>query len=200
MEFIYYASTIVEWAMKVYFWMHLIAFLLSWVAADPSNPLVQFIHRMTLPLWHRVELASPQILKPLAAYLALMLVLFLEIFLPGLVRSLGATLLGQVGSVEGVINLGFYFIIGVLTITSHVFSFLFFVALLWFILTLVNPPLTNPLVRSLYLLLDPLLSPIQRRLPRMQVDLSPLLLALGGYLASSFVQGLVPSLSRNLVV
>ena len=59
-------------------------------------------------------------------------------------------------------------------------NFLYFLVILllvWFVLTLVSPSLNNPIVRTVYVLVDPFITPLQRRLPRMRMDFSPLIAA-----------------------
>jgi uncharacterized protein YggT (Ycf19 family) len=62
-----------------------------------------------------------------------------------------------------------------------------FVLIAWFILGLVNPSLNNPLVRIIHVLADPLITPLQRYLPRTRTDWSPLVGVILFYLISSSI-------------
>jgi uncharacterized protein YggT (Ycf19 family) len=52
---------------------------------------------------------------------------------------------------------------------------------------LVNPSLSNPLVRIIHVLADPLITPVQNYLPRTRTDWSPLVSVLLFYLISSSI-------------
>ena len=65
--------------------------------------------------------------------------------------------------------------------------FCMFVLIAWFILGLVNPSLNNPLVRIIHVLADPLITPLQRYLPRTRTDWSPLVGVILFYLISSAI-------------
>ncbi|PCI22982.1 MAG: YggT family protein [SAR324 cluster bacterium] len=193
-------SGIVAWALKIYSWMHIAAFLLSWVNADPYNPIVSFINRTTRPLWDWVGARVSPSLVPFAAYLALMLVLFAEISLPGIIRSAGITLGGHAPLESGVLNGFYYLILGALSISKSIIGFIFLLAIIWFILTLVNPPLNNPIVQTIMYLVDPLITPLQRVLPRAQIDLSPLILAGVTYFISELLGRLMYPLQAQLII
>ncbi|MCP4297956.1 MAG: YggT family protein [Proteobacteria bacterium] len=200
MEYVINLASMVAISLKIYGWMHIGAFLLSWVNADPYNPIVSFINRLTIPLWDWVRTRVPPVISPLAPYLALMLVLFGEIAVPGLLRSLGATLLEQIGLTDGVANSFFYLLIGALSILNSIIWFIFLLAVIWFVLTLVNPPLNNPIVRTIMYLVDPLLTPLQKLLPRAKIDLSPIVLAgLSFFISRLILQVLVP-LQAELII
>ncbi len=200
MEAVQLLATAVEWGIRFYFWLHIAAFILSWVAPDPNNPLVRFIQAYTLPLWDWAGRISPRVLRPLAAYLALMTVLFGEIVLPGLIRSLGAFLLGELAVQASLFNLLIYLGFAGFKVLGHLAWFFFFLSILWFGLGLVGPSLNNPILRSLYVVLDPFLTPLQRFLPRAKIDLSPLVLALACYLASHYLALAAYRLSQLRVI
>jgi len=182
LEFSLSLAGLSAWALKIYSWIHIAAFVLSWISADRRNPIVFWIYRLTVPLWNWVgqKLSRPWV--SFAPILALMLVIFGEMVVPGAIRSLGATMSGRLALDDGMINIVLYLVYGTLVIASSVIGFVFFLALIWFVFTLVNPPTNNPLVRAILVLIDPLITPIQRMLPRARIDLSPLVLALIAFL------------------
>ncbi|MDH5559865.1 MAG: YggT family protein [Deltaproteobacteria bacterium] len=194
------AATLVRWILVLYSWMHVIAFLLSWIHADPTNPFVYHINRLTMPLWDWVRYHLPDRVAPLAPYFALMLILFLEIFLPGMIRSLGAVALGEIGVDQGLVNISFYFVIGGLSILENIIWFVFLLAVIWFIMTLVNPPLNHPIVQMVMMVVDPFITPLQRFLPRASIDLSPVVLALLCFVSSRLIGFALVPVQIRLVI
>lgn len=172
-----FLATLTEWGLTIYEWIIIIAILISWVNPDPRNPIIQFLNNMTLPVWNRLQAVLPNALKLFSPYISLLVVWFLKIFLPGTLRSLARYSEGMLGMLElpGVI-VG-YFLLALGLVTQSLLFFLMLLLLIWFVLTLVNPSVNNPIVRTIYFLVDPFITPIQRRLPRQRIDISPLLAA-----------------------
>ncbi len=106
---------------------------------------------------------------------------FLRIFLPGVLITLGAYSSGSVTTGQVPMMILGFFLQGVGIVLQSLFFFLIILLLIWFFLTLINPSVNNPIVRTVFFLVDPLITPIQRRLPRQRIDISPLLAA-GGFL------------------
>lgn len=183
LDFFMNLATVAGISLTVYFWMHIVAFLLSWINADPHNPAVSILNQLTVPLWHWVSLRLPRGIKGFAPYLALMLVLFGEQAAPGIIRTVGNIVVHQVPVDAGLLNIVFHLVKGALYVLINVINFIFLLAIVWFVITIANPPLTNPIVQSIMFLIDPLLAPLQRTLPRAKIDLSPLVLALIAYFA-----------------
>jgi len=194
-------ANIVKWVLIVYMWMHIAAFVLSWINADPGNSIVSFINRFTMPMWNWLSYRLPRQIAPLAPFCALMIVLFAEIALPGIIRSTGAALGGNLAMEASLKNMVFYLLYGGFYIISNIFWFIFLLSVLWFIFTLVNPPITNPIVRSVMYIIDPLITPLQRVLPRARIDLSPIALALITFLIRGFLDRMViPPIQAGLVI
>ncbi len=175
---IVFTGNVVGLGLVIYSWIHIAAFLLSWVQADLNNPIVAFVNRVTIPMWNWVGSKLSQKLAAFAPIFALMLVIFGSIVLPGAVKSLGVTIIGGIDLNSCLKHVGYYILFGGLYIMRNIFGFVFILSVLWFIFTLVNPPLNNPFVRAVWFIVDPLISPIQRLLPRSQIDFSPLILAI----------------------
>ena len=76
---------------------------------------------------------------------------------------------------------------GTTIVLQSLLFFFIFVLIIWFVLTLVNPSLSNPLVRIIHVLADPLITPLQRYLPRTRIDWSPLVGVVLFYLISSAI-------------
>lgn len=175
------------WGLTVYEWIIIIAILLSWVNPDPRNPIVQFLNNMTVPVWNRVAASLPVSLRLFAAYFALLLVWFLKIFAPGVLATLSALMAGRLDSGGVVVRVAGFFLLGVGIVLQNLLFFLILLLLVWFFLSLVNPSVNNPIVRTLYVLVDPFITPLQRRLPRYRIDISPLVAAALFLLLNVFV-------------
>jgi len=200
MDFIVSFSVVIEWVLRIYSWVHIAAFLMSWINADPNNQIVYWIHRLTIPMWNWVRYKLPDTLSAFAPIFALLLVIFGEITIPGIIRSLGAMTVGQMDLNNGLINIVLYLAYGVLYIISSIVWFVFILSVIWFIFTLVNPPHNNPIVRAVWFLMDPLLTPIQRFLPRTRIDFSPLVLALLSLVFRSLVGRLMIPVQTGFLI
>jgi len=83
-------ARILDIVLNLYFWVIVIAALMSWVRPDPYNPIVRFLRSMTDPVFSRVRRWLPFLtvsgfdLSPIVVLLA---VQFLQMFLvPSLMR------------------------------------------------------------------------------------------------------------------
>lgn len=199
-EYVYNLASLTEWVLKVYSWMHIAAFLLSWINADPYNAIVSIINRTTMPLWQWVGQRLPNKYVPFAPILALMIVIFGEMTLPGIIRSFGATAEGTIALDAMLKNIAFYLLFGGLYIIANIIGFIFFLSVIWFIFTLVNPPMNNPIIRSIMFLVDPFLTPLQRILPRARIDLSPLVLAVIAFFLRNIVNGMMQQVYTWLII
>jgi len=174
---LFFLARITYYALTIYEWVIIIAIVVSWVNPDPNNQIVSFMNRVTLPLWNWLARRLPRSLSMFSAYFSLLLVWFLKIFAPGTLITLGK-FLGSTVSISDVPSRIFgFFLLGVGVVLQNFIFFLMLLLLIWFFLTLVNPSVNNPIVRTLVILVDPFITPLQKRLPRMKVDLSPLIMA-----------------------
>jgi YggT family protein len=181
------------WALTLYLWMIIIAVLLTWVGPDPNNPFVRFVNNMTAPLWNGMAHILPMRWRLFASYAALLLVMFGIEFVPGVFSTLAAFAGGRVGAEALLAPLAGFFLRGIAVVVYNFCYFLILCLIVWFVLTLVSPSVHNPVVRGVYFLVDPIISPLQRILPRMRVDLSPLiaagmLLLINTFLVSALTQ------------
>ena len=170
-------GNVLDILLSIYMWIVIIGALISWVNPDPSNPIIRFLGNMTRPLWNWLQGVLPASLRLFSAYISLLLVWFLKIFAPGTLRAFGRVSADMlpVSDLPGVVA-GF-FLLGVGVVVQSLLFFLMLLLVIWFVLTLVNPSVNNPIVRTLFVLVDPFITPIQRRLPRQRIDISPLLAA-----------------------
>ncbi len=86
-------ARVLDIALTLYFWVIVIAALLSWVRPDPYNPVVRFLRAATDPVFYRVRRWLPFLtvggfdLSPIVVILA---VQFLQWFLVPTLLRLGA--------------------------------------------------------------------------------------------------------------
>ena len=182
-----YLALFTEWVLTLYEWIIIIAIIVSWVSPDPSNPIVQFLNRMTHPLWGYLAGRLPSALSPFSAYASLLLIWFLKVFLPGTILSLGSLVNGEVGMDSFLLRVVGFFLLGFAFVLQNFLFFLMFLLLIWFFMTLISPSINNPIIRTLVILVDPFITPIQRRLPRSRIDFSPIIAAGIFFLINQFL-------------
>ena len=161
------------WGLFVYKWLILFAVLFTWVSADHYNPVVFHINRVTRPFWEWCGRWLPHSLRSFEAYAALLFIILLQAWIPATLQSLNsffqhqelATLTSQIGG---------HFLQGIGILCQSVLTFCMFILIVWFFIAMVNASINNPLVRVVYSLADPLITPLQRYLPRTRYDLSPI--------------------------
>lgn len=170
-------ATLTSWALEIYLWIIIAAILLTWVQPDPNNPIIRFLNRMTVPFWNWLARWLPRSLKLFSAYISLLVVWFLQVFVPGALVSIGAFSGGRINALELPTRVVGFFLLGLGVVLQNLLFLLIILLVIWFVLTLVNPSVNNILVRTIFFLVDPFITPLQRRLPRMRVDISPLVAA-----------------------
>lgn len=57
-------ANILCYLLDIYFWIVLIAVILTWVHPDPYNPVVRFIQSLTEPVFYRVRQWLPFTYSP----------------------------------------------------------------------------------------------------------------------------------------
>ena len=152
----------------LYAFVVILRFLLQLTKADFYNPLSQFVVKVTSPVLRPLRRYIPgfrglDISSLVLAWLVQTLVLFLVGVLAGLgLRSLGAVLWSLPALVE-------------LTIDVFLYAVIIRVILSW-----INPDPFNPMVQLIHTLTDPVMAPVQRRLPPIGgLDLSPIAVTIG---------------------
>jgi len=73
--------------LNFYMWIVIASVIVSWVNADPRNPIVRFLYNATEPLFYRVRRAIPAVAAGIdfSPLIVIVAIYFLEAFL---VRSL----------------------------------------------------------------------------------------------------------------
>ena len=172
-------------ALEIYSWLHIVAFLLSWIDADPYNSIVSFINRCTMPLWNWVGQYLPRSFSLFSPIAALMLIYYCEIAVPGVFYTVGSGMIGALELHSSLFDIVLYLFVAFISVSHQIAGFILILAIIWFVMTLVNPPLNSPFTRTIMHLVDPLISPLQRILPRAKIDLSPIILAALAFLLQS---------------
>jgi len=92
-RFLFGLATVLSMALTAYMWIIIVRALLSWVNPDPYNPIVQFLYRATEPVLGRIRRKLPHMggfdISPI---IAIMVVIFLQAFLVGVIRDFAAKL------------------------------------------------------------------------------------------------------------
>ncbi|MBS1255084.1 MAG: hypothetical protein MAG581_00883 [Deltaproteobacteria bacterium] len=171
----------------LYKWIIIAAVIMTWVSADPHNSIVQWIARVSRPLWVWCESWMPVMMSHFSAYASILVVIFAQIVLPAEIRSLNLLVHGLIDVQGFLLQSGGHLLQGTSIVVQSLMFFCIFILIAWFVLTLVNPSLSNPLVRIIHVLADPLITPLQRYLPRTRIDWSPLVGMLLFYLISSSI-------------
>ena len=83
-------ATVVEYVLQFYSWIVIARVVISWVNADPYNPIVRAIYSMTEPVLYRIRRAIPVFaggidFSPIVVFIGIM---FLQIFLVQTLRQL----------------------------------------------------------------------------------------------------------------
>ncbi|HWO43337.1 MAG TPA: YggT family protein [Candidatus Eisenbacteria bacterium] len=82
-NFILAIAQILDYLLWAYMWIIIARAIISWVDADPGNPIVRFIYTLTDPVLERVRAVVPLVaggfdLSPIVVWIA---ILFLRRFL-----------------------------------------------------------------------------------------------------------------------
>ena len=89
-------TVILNFALSAYMWVIIGRAIISWVNADPYNPIVRFLYEITEPVLSRIRRVVPVFgggldLSPMLLIVALW---FLQLFLVPTLHSLAGTLRG----------------------------------------------------------------------------------------------------------
>ena len=84
------SALVIEYVLQIYSWIVIARVVISWVNADPYNPIVRAIYSMTEPLLYRIRRALPVYgggidFSPIVVFIGIM---FLQSFLVQTLRQL----------------------------------------------------------------------------------------------------------------
>ena len=92
-NFIKAIADLLNFVLSAYIWIIIARAVISWVNADPYNPVVRFLHQVTDPLLNRIRRFLPVMggfdLSPMVLIFA---IIFLQSFLVPTLRQLAAGL------------------------------------------------------------------------------------------------------------
>ena len=165
-----------------YAFVAMLRFLLQLTKADFYNPVSQFVVKVTSPVLMPLRRFIPGFRgMDISSLVLAWLVKTAVLFLVGLLAGLGLASIGAViWSIPALVEL---------TIDVFIYAVIVRVVLSW-----VNPNPSNPMVRLIERLTDPVMEPVQRRLPAIGgLDLSPIAVTIGLVLLQML---LIPSLKR----
>ncbi|MBM1142342.1 YggT family protein [Alcanivorax sp. MM125-6] len=165
------AVFLIDFAFSVYIFIVLTRFVLQVARADFYNPISQFVLRATNPLlaplrriipgYRGMDIASLVLVVLLIVVKALML---LSIQTGGLPAGIGPQLL----------------VYTLRELATLLLNYIFWAVLIRVILSWVAPDPSNPIVRVVIQITEPIMAPCRRLLPDMGgLDLSPLIVLLG---------------------
>lgn len=151
-----------------YAFVAMLRFLLQLTKADFYNPVSQFVVKATSPVLMPLRRFIPGFRgMDISSLVLAWLVKTAVLFLVGLLAGLGLASIGAViWSIPALVEL---------TIDVFIYAVIVRVVLSW-----VNPNPSNPMVRLIERLTDPVMEPVQRRLPAIGgLDLSPIAVTIG---------------------
>ena len=92
-NFIKAIADLLNFVLSAYIWIVIARAVISWVNADPYNPVVRFLHQVTDPLLNRIRRFVPVMggfdLSPMVLIFA---IIFLQSFLVPTLRQIAAGL------------------------------------------------------------------------------------------------------------
>jgi len=82
-NFLNAVATLVDFILSAYMWIIIGRAIISWVNADPYNPIVRFIHEVTEPLLYRIRRLLPVVAGgiDMSPMVLIMAIIFLQSFL-----------------------------------------------------------------------------------------------------------------------
>lgn len=87
-NFIRALAYVIDVVLRLYFWIVIIRVIVSWVNADPYNPIVRFLYRVTEPVFRPIRKIIPPIGGiDLSPAVVILVIYFLQIWLvPSLIQ------------------------------------------------------------------------------------------------------------------
>jgi len=82
-------AKIIQVVLPVVYWLILIRALISWVNPDPSNPIVQFLYRVTEPILEPIRRFLPAMAIDISPIIAFLIIYFLNSFLVSTLFDIG---------------------------------------------------------------------------------------------------------------
>ena len=82
-NFINAVASLIDFVLSAYMWIIIGRAIISWVNADPYNPIVRFLHEVTEPLLYRIRRVLPSSFGGIdfSPMILIMAIIFLQSFL-----------------------------------------------------------------------------------------------------------------------
>ncbi|MDD5760216.1 MAG: YggT family protein [Desulfobulbaceae bacterium] len=89
-------ATLIDFVFSAYMWIIIGRAIISWVNADPYNPIVRFIYEVTEPLLYRIRRTLPVVAGgiDLSPMVLIMAIIFLQSFLVPTLKRMAAGFAG----------------------------------------------------------------------------------------------------------
>jgi YggT family protein len=88
-------ATVLGYALDIYFWVVIIATLMTWVSPDPLNPIVRFLRSATEPVFGWFRRTLPFLRAgafDLAALAVILVIIFMKVAVVDTLYTLGSKL------------------------------------------------------------------------------------------------------------
>jgi YggT family protein len=80
-QLLYAVAMLVRYVLEAYMWIVIIRALISWVNADPWNPIVRFLHQVTEPVLRPIRRMLPATPIDFSPVIVIIGIYFLQMFL-----------------------------------------------------------------------------------------------------------------------
>ncbi len=167
---------LIKLVFDLYTLIILLRLILEWTFTHKSNPIMQFIYRVTSPIVEPISRKIPRIHGiDLATVTLLLVVQMVKITLIILLRA------------HSIPHFGGLLIWAFADILAQTLNIFFYSIIISAVLSWFNPP-PGPALDIIYRITGPLLSPAQRMIPAISgIDISPIIVIVLLYLVTSFI-------------
>src|SRR5215510_941001 len=80
-QLLFAVAMLARYVLEAYMWIIIIRALISWVNADPWNPIVRFLHQVTEPVLRPIRRMLPATPIDFSPIIAILGIYFLQMFL-----------------------------------------------------------------------------------------------------------------------
>jgi YggT family protein len=93
-NFLYAIAKIINFILSAYIWIIIGRAIISWVNADPYNPIVRFLYEITEPVLSRIRRVIPVFAGGIdfSPMILILIIIFLQSFLVPTLQQLAASL------------------------------------------------------------------------------------------------------------
>jgi len=194
-------ATFIHLGLMIYLWCIIIRAVLSWLSPDPYHPAVQFLYRITDPVFYRVRQIIPLDFGGIdfSPIIIIFIIYTVDELTVNIVGGLAASLMGHQAFHGTHI---FAYLLSALAGISH--SILWIMIIIFIgktIISFFNADPYNPIVQFIDKATDPTLNYFRTRLPLnyANFDLTPLFVLLLLYLLDSFILSALQSASMSFM-